>query len=253
MSKYNSFETMLDAACSDISKQVDDNFALAISGGLDSTALILSFLKTKKPFIAVNMTEDYSLSRKKQEMIFGQSMCEHLSNILFFPLLLIPRGKVVVYKTIAKYGFKQVVTGDGMDKCYREYPVRSPTWGLDVKAKHPLFEMFTRSFPEHFKIYRHTTYIERHSIDPTDKMLDGIKEIKIIQISRHPLFEKFFENYTENIRDLFFPKQLTRWYVNKHLGESFMKTAQRVYRLNRPKFESFGTRLIRHLQGDIVE
>lgn len=252
MSEYDSFETMLDTVCLDISKQVDDNFPLAISGGLDSTALILSFLKTKKPFIAVNVREDYSLPRKSQEYIFGQSMCEYLSNRLFFPLLSIPREKVIVYKTIAKYGFRQVVTGDGMDRCYSEYPEK-PTWGLDVKSKHPLFEMFTRSFPEHFKMYRKTSYDERHLSDPTDKLLENIEEIEVIQVSRHPLFEKFFENYTENVKDLFFPKQLTRLYVDKHLGESFMKVARRVYRLNNPKFESFGTRLIRHLQGDIVE
>lgn len=208
------FETMLDTVCLDISKQVDDNFAIAVSGGLDSTALVLSFLKTKKPFVAVNVTDYYSLPRKRQEMLFGQSMCEYLSNNFFFPLLSIPRGDMGIYKPFAKYGFNQIVTGEGMDRCYGVYP-NDPTWGADVKSKHPLFEMFTRSFPSRFKTYRKTSYDDRHLSNHTDKWIDSIKEIKVIQVSRHPLFKNFFEGYVENVKDLFFPKQLTRLYVNK--------------------------------------
>lgn len=251
--EFESFKKMLDSVTEDIAKD-KKYIAVAHGGGVDSTAVLCSFTKTNIIPYALHVRSNENSS---WEFKFGDCMVEHISKLTNTPLIVVPfekfHDKVGFYDTFPVHGIHEVVTGEGMDRCYGQWdPNHMVTMGMDFRAHHPLFDMMFMTVPTRFRNYRAITYEDSIKNGIIGKERKNIIEISkqfglnVIMVSSHPIFEKFFAKYQENVRDIFFPKQPTFEYVKDFFGRSFNSIVREVYKRNRYKFDSFGCRLLKH-------
>lgn len=252
MNEYQKFKTMLDAVCKDIISKNKEPIVLANSGGLDSIALLISLAKNDKVFFSVHECGENGVPR--QEHLMGDFVSEYLTRKLEIPHIQLPYSRKKLgkfYKIFPKFGFNTIITGDGMDRCYGYFALS--TFGMEVKAKYPLIDMFLKTIPTLIKVYRKNPYSQRIHDDLFIQEIAKECNCKIIQVSTHPMFVDFFSNcYQENVQQIVFPKLLTRRYVDEHLGRSFNSVVREVYRLNKKKMTPFAERLLNHLQGRII-
>ena len=239
---YNQFKKAMDTIASEIP---NNKTALAYSGGVDSTAILLSLVDANAKFSVIHMRYD---DAKNSYGIFLERMVSHICRKFKTPALILPKDFEHFYELIADSGVKNLVDGEGMDRMYLElhYEDGSPrqlSFGEPFRAYFPLVEMLFFYAPNRF-----ASYGVPKSFHPGDKEDLEAKEIekkldiKIIKYSYHPEMLKFFKGYKEDVADIFFRKRFTEMYVKDKLGMSFNSLVREVYRLNHSRFKSFGKR-----------
>ena len=238
------FNVMDKIGCeyADLSKK--HKMALLYSGGVDSTALLLSLVKNNAKITVLHWRffdppTDYG--------VFCERMATHLTRRYNLPLLLISTGTQdsrVWYKTAADLGYHHLISGEGMDRIYLEYFFEdgsSRQWGHGevFRAYHPFIEMFGFYMPNRLITYgkpnTHRADDEEHEKDRANAHAAGIKQLYFY--SCHPLMIQLFQRYHEDVGDIFFRKRLTEMYVKKELGQSFSNLVREVYRLNHCRFQ----------------
>lgn len=256
------FEKMLDIVCLDIMNKHNGKFVgLSLSGGMDSTAILLSLRKTGKKFIPVYVRAEKNFEKLNigWEQRFQDFMVEHITHIFNLPLVMLPVNRNDKYPShislFSEFGIKTIISGNGMDRCYGQFNEdRRASFGMEFRAFHPLIDMLLRTVPARIVSYRKTTYDERLDDDSVagreyNEIMDASRKfgVEFEVVSSHPMFIEFFKKYNENIKDIFFPKMLTHMYIKKNLGMSFNSLCKDVYKMNKPKMKAFPSRLLQHL------
>lgn len=248
---YQGFKTMMDSVGKDIVKHSKKPFALAYSGGIDSTAILLSLLNAKAKFYLVherheNKEDGYGLYRERR--------ASHMGRLFDLPVLCIPCSDDI-WGMFAELCIEVFVEGDGMDRCYFEYyrpdgSTKHFSFGEPFRAKHPLFDMFFGYAPGRFSSYGiPRTYAKGDKYDVHDRIEKELS-INCITYAYHPLFLEFFSNYKEDVKDIFFRKILTEKYVKDNMGMSFNSMVREVCRLNRSRFKPFGKRFFEYMERE---
>lgn len=218
---------------------------LLFSGGVDSTAMLLSLVRNHADITVIHWRFFHPPTSYG---VFCERMASHLTRRYDLPLLVVSTSSQdsrVWYRSIARLGYTNVVSGEGMDRIYLEYFYEdgsSRQWGHGevFRAHHPLIEMFGFYMPNRLVTFgkpnTHRADDEEHMKDREAARQGGIKGLYFY--SCHPLMIELFKRYKEDVGDIFFRKRLTEMYVKKHLGCSFNSLVREVYHLNRCRFES---------------
>jgi len=147
------------------------------------------------------------------------------------------------YEAIAKLGFKDLISGEGMDRMYVEYfypdgSSRHWTYGEPFRAQHPLIDKVTSYIPNRIATYglknTHHPDDADHQRDKKDAAHSGVS---LYFYSSHPLMVDIFKRYKEDVGDIFFRKRLTEFYVAERLGSSYNSLVREVCRLNRSRMD----------------
>lgn len=248
--EYNKFKKMVDKVGQSI-MDAQENPALFFSGGVDSTAMALSFMKTNKPFYLVHMT---NLMRndtiRRNHKILENIICHEFSQRYNLPIIYYPtvinRSPYAIAK---KIGIGSFILGEGMDRAYgvcadKREPKHS--MGEDYHAYFPLVDIFLKTFPTRIKYFK-TEYdvdgnVGKHDIELMEKY-----KVEMIKFSKHPEWIKFFSNYEKSLRDVFFPKYYTYRYVEKNLGMKYYAFVKYVIRQHKKSFDPMFYRVIHQL------
>jgi len=246
------FNEMLDSVTKDIADNLESDFImLGYSGGLDSTALLLSFMKTGKPIYCVHVN---SWKGSSDEAVFQDFVAYHICTMLQIPLMIIPFEAHPIYtihQAFPIHGIHEIVSGEGMDRAHQTLDTyKTKTMGMDFRCMHPILDSLLTTYPR-FKHYKKVSYKTRaKDIRKTfDKFKRYRQEIglEIIMVAEHELYKQYSESYTQNVKDLFFPKSFIFNYIKRNIGKPFNKIAKETYLMNKNFLAPFGFRVLRHL------
>jgi len=259
-SEQVAFNDMMDSIGFDVADRKGE-VAVIFSGGIDCTACVCSLVNAGVSPLLIHMRHEPGVERWNE--VFQEDIVYHMAeylglSVLFLPWVDHPVGEYNVgyeefYSVFTGLNLGTLVSGDGMDRCYyecydKEGVHHACTFGEDVRCNHPMIEMFLKTIPTRLSLYRKSTYEDRLSSDLVASTLHSISP-KIFLFSDHPSFIDFFRSYTEDVRDIVFPKFLSICYVNTNLGISYYRLLRKVYRLNHLKYKRFSVRLLEHLIG----
>jgi hypothetical protein len=226
---------------------------LMYSGGVDSTAILLSLLHNQADITLVhilffNPPTSYSIFCEEMTNYFGK---KHDLPTLFVPN---PPGEAKeTYHAIATTGYTNLVSGEGMDRIYLEYfypdgSSRHWTYGEPFRAQHPWMDRMTSYIPNRFATYglpnTHHADDEDHQRDKKDATYSGIT---LYFYSSHPLMIDLFKRYHEDVGDIFFRKRLTEFYVKERLGTSYNSLVRKICRDNKDRIEPTMKRLFDYM------
>jgi hypothetical protein len=234
---YQNFKKMMNCVGKDFVNKANGKIMyVAYSGGLDSTALLLA-LRNGGGKIRCVHGKMYKNNEEWWGRRFQEDIARYVCEMLDIPLKILPytvyENEVNwFYPTFSQLKIDHVFTGEGMEDCFHEMHGKNgelfkPTFGEYIHAKYWLFDLLFKTIPTQIKTYRINTYDERNNQEFYKNVIKNFKILsdkygtKIIQFSEHPEFKEFFRNYTENVRDIFFPKLSTKLYVKEYLRVSY--------------------------------
>lgn len=254
--KYLEYEQMMNNVGETLASEINGDIYIAFSGGLDSAAILTSLLHTTRKIVLVHIQFKGNNGSTVWNKEWENCMTECLGGVFDVPVVFLPDNRYkykdevnAFYPIFSEYGIDEIVTGDGMDRCYGE--ACHSTFGEDFRAFHPLFDMFFKTIPEQIKVYHKSDYRNALETDSVESKLGRVADkfnMKIYSFSAQPEYIQFFMSYVENVKDIVFPKQFTRTYVDKQLktitGKTYNQIAKKAFVLNKSSLKSFGSRII---------
>lgn len=243
--EFEKFEKTFDKVCLDIMDKHSPT-ALSMSGGVDSTAIALGLLKTKKPFYILHM--NHTKRPNSNQHKFEHMLVYEFSMKYGVPLLMIHCDHLIKPSFIFKeIGITTFITGDGMDRCYGLMDCstgeKEPTFGEDFHCKHPIIDKLFKTIPSRRKFYM-TPYAGIDMEHRDDMEIAKRLDMEIIKFIAHPLFVSFFEEYKHNVRDMVYPKLLTYKYVKNNLDMDYYKFCRMVMKKHYGSFTNPCSRII---------
>lgn len=235
--KFEEFVNIMDTIGNEIAVFSEKNdVCLLYSGGMDSTAMLLSLVNANAPITIAHLQDVHP---KTSYATFRECMAKEVSAKFNVPLWIEEcRNEYDFYKIIKKR-FPYAIDGDGMDRMYFEYYTKAGktkhfSYGEPFRAFHPYLDMFFAFAPSRFSSYG---VPRSHKIGDSWYNL-GLKDameanITLIKYSYHPLMLEFFSRYREDVGDIFFRKDFTYRYTKNKLGKSYHKLVRDVCRKNK--------------------
>jgi hypothetical protein len=243
--KFNEFvETMDNIGKEYTQLSKEKKIGLMYSGGVDSTAILLSLIYNKANITLVHIR---FFNPPTAYSIFCEGMVKYFGEHYNLPMVMVenpPGGEAKeTYQAIADTGFKDLISGEGMDRMYLEYfypdgSSRHWTYGEPFRAQHPFIDKITSYVPNRIATYglpnTHRTDDADHQRDRADASHSGTS---LYFYSSHPRMLDVFRRYKEDVGDIFFRKRLTEFYVKGRLSMSYNSLVRDVCRLNKSRME----------------
>ena len=214
---------------------------LLLSGGIDSTYIMLSFVKNNVNFENIHFLNNYNIVGGTETYKFENFLSKELSDMYDIEIEFIEKlnpKKISMEKLILKITDKQpLVSGSGLDHCYGVFG-RKADWdssfGEDFRSFHPFVDKFFKTIPNRIPIVRKGYVFSKGRTHSK----------KVIYIADQPEMFDCFKNYDTNVKDIVFQKKLTYDYVKNELGYSYYTLCRKVYRKHKSEFKPFFLRLI---------
>jgi hypothetical protein len=255
--RFSEFVEVMDSiGCEYSALSRTKKIGLMYSGGVDSTAILLSLMNANAKITLVHIL---FFNPPTSYSIFCEGMTKHLANKYGLATVFVPNPPLgeakETYQAIADTGYQDLISGEGMDRIYLEYfypdgSSRHWTYGEPFRAQHPWIDRITSYVPNRLAVYglpnTHHADDHDHIRDKKDAAHSGTN---LYFYSSHPLMIELFKRYKEDVGDIFFRKRLTEFYVKEKLGVNYNSLVKEVCRENKDRMEPTMKRFFMYVEN----
>ena len=216
--KYEDFEKAMNDIATEFLYEYGNMIPVLYSGGLDSTAIVLSLVRNGGKPILVHMRGKPSMYERGKQLIM-----RNLAEKYDLPTVELCGSTKTSYEFLKSFrdmGFKVVISGDGMDRMYMNCYDKNNnslrfSFGERFRVTHPIMDIILNIIPRLKGVYGKKLPVVTDEYSFKDKLNSDLLGITVLKYSTHPLMAGLFIDYRADIRDIFLRKRYTEKYVGE--------------------------------------